>query len=77
MMVFLVSMLHTEFPSAHIAFVCIDQSQLFFASGNRTAPNRFLQTGIAMESDMFFDLYMNSNRNENENRGTDIGKQLY
>ena len=67
MVVFLVSMPHTEFSSAHITFVCIDQRQLFFASGNGTVPNNFLQTRIAMESDMFFD----------ENRGINVRKQLY
>ena len=77
MVVFLVSMPHTEFSSAHITFVCIDQRQLFFASGNGTVPNDFLQTRIAMESDVFFDLCMNSNRNKDENRGINVRKQLY
>ena len=75
-MVFLVSMLHTEFSSAHIALVCIDESQLFFAAGNGTAPNHLLQIGIAVKADMLLNLHMSLCDRKDENRGTDVGEQL-
>ena len=77
MVVFLVSVFHAEFSSAHITLVCIDEGKLFFAPGNGTASNGLLQTRITMESDMFFDLCVNSNGNANKDRGTNIGEQLY